>query len=120
MNHAQLAIQFKMYLDRMNDIMKAKNADYAGAQLDALGNFKGVEQLGVCLTETGFLTRMLDKYCRVATFVAKGVLTVRSESVEDTLIDLANYSLLLACHIKDKREQALAEFNAPPPRRRKR
>lgn len=119
MTSMQLAIQFQVYLDKMKGIMMKKNADYAGAGKDAFANFNAVEVLGICATETGFLTRMLDKLCRIATFAQRGVLQVDDESVEDTLIDLANYCVLLACYIKGKREGTAAEFRAAPRKRRR-
>lgn len=81
---------------KMVEIARAKNADYAGASSDPFGNFRHVEDLGIARTGQGFLTRMTDKLCRVATFEQKGALEVKDETVEDTLLDLANYSLLLA------------------------
>jgi hypothetical protein len=49
---------------------------------------------------------MSDKFARITTFVNKGVLKVKDESVEDTLLDLANYCILMAGYIKSKRESA--------------
>lgn len=91
---------------RMLEICKAKNADYTGSALgsdDPFANFARVEALGICKTEVGFLTRMTDKLCRIASFVAKGELMVKDESVEDTLLDLANYCLLLGAFIAEQR-----------------
>lgn len=89
--------------DRMKATTKAKNSDYTGDSEDPFFNFSGVEILKVASVEQGFLTRMLDKYCRINTFAKKGVLQVKDESVEDTLIDLANYCLLFAGYLKSKR-----------------
>lgn len=90
---------------KMLAICKAKNADYAGAnaEQDPFANFARVEALGICKTEVGFLTRMTDKLCRIASFVAKGELMVKDESVEDTLLDLANYCLLLGAYFAEKK-----------------
>lgn len=87
---------------KMVEICKAKNADYSGAVEDAFANFARVETLGICKTEQGFLTRMTDKLCRIASFTAKGELQVKDESVEDTLLDLANYAILMRLYIKSK------------------
>lgn len=84
-----------------HEIMKSKNADYSGAQEDTFANFKAVEIYGIN-TEVGFLTRMTDKMARIASFIKKGELMVKDESVTDTLRDLANYSMLLAAYIKSK------------------
>jgi len=95
----------KACCERMHEITKAKNADYTGATLDPFANFKQVEMLGICLTEQGFLTRMTDKLSRLASFVKQGTLQVKDESVSDTLLDLANYCILMAGYLKAKQNQ---------------
>lgn len=91
---------------RMVEVTRAKNADYTGTSVDPFANFTRVESIGICSTEQGFLTRMFDKFSRITSFVQKGVLQVKDESVEDTLIDLANYSILMAGFIRSKRDDA--------------
>ena len=55
----------------------------------------------------GILVRMSDKLSRLGSFTQKGFLAVNDESVEDTLLDLANYSLLcLMEYRKDKEVKA--------------
>ena len=88
---------------RMVDITAAKNADYTGSDPDPFGNFSRVDVMGICSVEQGFLVRMSDKISRIISFVQKGVLLVKDESVEDTLLDLANYCILMAGYIKSKR-----------------
>lgn len=88
---------------KMMTITKAKNADYTGVGDDPFANFRRVESLGITDTVRGFLVRMTDKLSRITSFAQKGVLEVKDESVEDTLLDLANYSLLLAAFIKSER-----------------
>lgn len=83
------------------EISKKKNADYTGKADDPFSNFQSVNVLGIS-TEHGFLTRMMDKMKRIASFVENGSLQVTDESVTDTLKDLANYSSLLAGYIKSK------------------
>lgn len=87
----------------MQQITKAKNSDYTGVNSDPFSNFTVVEQLGICSTEQGFLTRMTDKLKRITSFVQKGFLDVKDESVDDTLLDLANYCLLFTGYLKAKR-----------------
>ena len=88
---------------RMVEITKAKNADYTGTVDNPFANFTSVEVEGICSTEQGFLVRMKDKFARIKSFVQKGVLEVKDESVEDTLLDLANYCILMAGYIKAKK-----------------
>jgi hypothetical protein len=98
--------QFLIYLDAMRIIMQAKN-------------FSLVEKAGICSTEQGFLARISDKFSRISTFVKKGVLEVKEESLEDTLLDLANYALLLACYIKGKRNESETPRIEPEVEKRK-
>lgn len=93
----------KSCCEKMLAITTAKNNDYTGASDNPFSNFTAVESLGISSTEQGFLTRMLDKMARITTFAKKGMLLVKDESVEDTLLDLANYSILMAGYIKSKR-----------------
>ena len=88
---------FDLTVEKMREIMFAKGDDYATA--DRLSNFK---QAG---TMCG-LTPELNCLSHIATKVARlGVLldgqTPQNESIEDSLIDLANYSLLLLMIRKD-------------------
>lgn len=94
--------------DRMIAITAAKNADYTAGSNDPFFNFTGVERESITSTETGFLVRMKDKFARITSFVNKGVLMVKDESIEDTLLDLANYCILMAGYIKSKRANAKA------------
>lgn len=93
----------KECLEKMAKITAAKNADYTGVGDDPFANFTRVEAMGICSTEQGFLTRMMDKMSRINSFVQKGELQVKDESVQDTLLDLANYAILLAGYIRSKK-----------------
>ena len=89
--------------ERMKSIVKAKNEDYTGTDPDPFANFSKVEKLGICSTEIGMLVRLNDKFSRIISFVQKGFLLVKDESVEDTCIDAANYFIFLAEYLKSKR-----------------
>lgn len=106
MNREELVKYFEDTTAKMISIMKAKNEDYSGtANNYAFSNFTRVEMLGIASAEQGLLTRITDKLCRVTSFVQRGVLSVKDETVEDTLIDLANYALLTAALIKSRRTE---------------
>lgn len=103
MNKEEL-IEFHLdFCNRMHEIMVNKNSDYSGEK--PFFNFQSTEILGVTTTEQGFLTRMLDKYNRINNLVKTGVNKVKDEKIEDTLMDLANYSILMAAYIKHKKQQ---------------
>lgn len=82
--------------------MQAKNNDYASTK-DALYNLRQCEMLGLCSVEAGILIRMTDKISRLTRYTQTGVVAVQSESIEDTVVDLVNYSVLLLAAINDKR-----------------
>jgi hypothetical protein len=96
---------FVAFTERMRDLTRKKNDDYS-AGLDPFANFTRVEALGICSTEQGFLTRMTDKMSRICSFVQRGELSVKEESVTDTLMDLAVYSILMAAFLHDKKTKA--------------
>lgn len=110
MEHQEFLEYHEEVLKKLAIIVKAKNHDYNSNLDDAFANFKSVEQLNICTTEQGFLTRMMDKFQRVSSFCKKGVLKVEDEKIEDTLLDLANYSILLAGYIKSKKDKSF-QFN---------
>ncbi len=84
--------KFKAVLDEMLALHDKKNADYAPGD-DPLANFKESLRLGI-LPFKGCVVRMSDKWMRVCTFVKSGNYAVKKESFRDTLIDMANYSVL--------------------------
>lgn len=89
---------------KMIKITKAKNADYTGSGDDPFKNFKAVGFYDERWILIGFFTRMTDKFGRLASFIQKGFLLVKDESVEDSLLDLANYCILLSGYIRSLRK----------------
>lgn len=95
--------QFKQITKKMCEITKAKNSDYTADCGDAFANFKVVEKLGVCSLEVGMITRISDKLARLVGLTKGKEIQVKDEKYEDTLLDMANYSILLAIYLKNKR-----------------
>lgn len=93
----------KEFCSEMLSISEKKNADYTGDSPSPFANFTVVERMGISSTEQGFLTRMMDKMQRINSFVQKGILEVEDEKVTDSLQDLANYAILFAAYLTDKR-----------------
>jgi hypothetical protein len=86
---------------RARDLMTRKNHDYAGkGGENPFTNFLLCEAMGLCSTEAGMVVRLSDKLSRLATFVSAGELLVKDESVEDTLLDIINYAVLVAGQIR--------------------
>ena len=86
--------------DKATLIVRNKNADYSKTA-DAFANFRLVEKLGITDTASGVLVRMCDKFSRIANLLKQSG-KVADESIQDTLIDLANYSLILAVYLENK------------------
>ncbi len=101
-----LAIHQKM-CDRGREIMRAKNHDYTGGTSDSFSNFRASEILGIP-AELGILVRVLDKLKRIQTFVNQGTLLVKGESVDDAIVDVINYMILLKGLIESKGESKSA------------
>jgi hypothetical protein len=87
----------------MNEIMQAKNADYSWAG-EAFTNFNQIELItkGAVSREMGTVVRMTDKLSRVVRLL-ENTNQVLDEKIEDTLLDLANYSLLLILMLEEKK-----------------
>lgn len=103
MNQVEYLEHFKAITNRMYEVTASKNTDYTGADAaDPFKNFRAVEDMGVATAEQGFFTRMTDKMMRIGGFIKNGSLKVADEKVEDTLMDLAVYCILLICYLRDK------------------
>jgi hypothetical protein len=84
---------FYELLDRMREIHAAKAADYGDG--NPLGNFINTEEDTGCPAALGVLVRMCDKWKRICNiYKNKGKHAVKDETIEDTLLDLAIYSLI--------------------------
>jgi len=84
----------------MAKVHSDKNHDYAGFG-DHLANFKLCEHMGIPAWK-GALVRICDKVARLWSFAERGELNVAEERVEDTLIDLAVYSILTVLLFKER------------------
>ena len=89
---------FKETLDKMQEIHLAKNHDYAFGD-DPFKNFRLCEQLNICSVEKGILVRICDKMSRISNLIDREG-KVQDEKINDTLIDLANYSIILKCYLE--------------------
>ncbi len=105
MNRETYLKTFEELTTQMLEITKKKNSDYTGDDSSPFKNFTMVETMGFASTEQGFLTRITDKVMRVSSFVKHGILQVADEKVEDTLLDCANYCLLMICYLRSKKDK---------------
>jgi hypothetical protein len=81
-----------LLLQNMHDVYVAKDTDYSENDLP-MGNLRESTELGIEPWK-GVLLRIGDKKRRIGSFIKKNDFQVKDEAVEDTLIDMANYSLL--------------------------
>ena len=102
MDSKKLLEFFDSMTSKMRATMKDKNHDYSSGE-SAFKNFKMVEDYGITSTEKGIFIRMLDKIARLSTGLSSS-LKVSDESLNDTLQDLANYSILLAAYLESKKQ----------------
>lgn len=86
-------VKYKDITDVMNDTYIKKNNDY-GNSFD-----KSIEKYGVIAA----LVRMSDKWERLNNLLLHTKSKVSDESVEDTLIDLASYSVMLTLYLKNNK-----------------
>lgn len=86
MTHQEKMDKCKALMVKMATILDAKGRDYSGTQ-DAMSNFHDFGWKGI-------LVRIGDKFHRCKNLSKKDSAAVKDESVEDTLLDMANYCLL--------------------------
>ena len=84
---------FYKYLGKMALIHALKNLDYGDG--DPLGNFKFSEEITGIPAWKGALVRLTDKWGRIKSLLKKEKAYVQDETLEDTLLDNAVYSLLV-------------------------
>jgi hypothetical protein len=95
----------------MAEIHSIKNKGYAGG--NALGNFMESERFGVEAWK-GCLVRISDKVSRIYNLTKRMddpefQDAIKMEGLEDTLIDLANYSLLCMILLREREKNGTAK-----------
>lgn len=81
--------EFFKILEEMGELHSRKSADYGTS--DPLANVRSATAFGVPAW-VGVMIRAEDKMQRIRSMAAKG--SLKNESVEDSLIDLANYAVI--------------------------
>lgn len=98
--------------DKALDLMKKKNHDYSGKSgKEPFANFTRAEAMGITTTEKGMLVRLLDKMSRLSSFCDSGEFKVEDEKLEDTILDMINYSVLLYAYIESKKDKGQMVFD---------
>ncbi len=91
---------FEDITEQMLDLYKKKNADYGDSVADTYNKF-GLD---------AFLVRMYDKINRVTTLNHKKDQQVVDEKIEDTLLDLANYSILAIIELRNEKAKKVSNI----------
>ena len=97
--------------DAARHLSARKSHDYAAPATRGddpyaiFANFLQAERLNICSVEAGFMVRLSDKLSRMANLTRAGhEQAVADEKLEDTVLDVINYSLLLLAYTKMKRD----------------
>lgn len=104
-------------LNRCIELLKSKSNDYAEGG-DAFLNFKTAAQIAGISPEQTLLTLLGMKLSRLTQLIGKGK-KAQNESVEDTMLDVINYIILLRGMMKERElsvtEQPIASYNESAP-----
>ena len=95
--------KFEQITTNMFDLYKRKNADYGNSVA------KTFDEYGL----VSFLVRIEDKLNRVATLTKKSTTEqqVKDEKIEDTLLDLANYSIMALIELDRVKSKQVEEMS---------
>ena len=103
MNYEELFAMAKMDLDRCLATLERKSHDYANDG-DVLKNFKESSKIASITPVQSILVLVGTKISRLTELVTTEKIS-KNESVEDTILDLINYLLLLKAMIEEQREK---------------
>lgn len=99
MTREELFDLHKVLCDAGRMLMEKKNVDYSNGG-DPFHNFRMSTLLHVPPAK-GVLIRMQDKISRIVSFLDRGDLKVKEESIRDTIVDLINYAVILEGMIEE-------------------
>ena len=96
--------EFDDALDELKMLHDAKNSDYSTVE-NPYKNLQAVERIGIEAWR-GIVIRLMDKFSRLEEYWVKGELAIKSEGIEDTFKDIANYSILAMILFRKEQKQA--------------
>ena len=96
--------EYKEVLEKSSEILIKKNEDYSNNWANFFKNFDLTETITdwKITAESWFFTRIWDKISRIWNLLFKEN-SVVDEKIDDTLLDLINYSILFYIYIKTKK-----------------
>lgn len=98
---------FHQFTGQMSEIMLKKGNDYAN--VDRLSNFKLAGNICGISPEKNCLSLIATKVARLGVLLENRI--PNNESIEDSIIDLANYSLLLGMLIQEKNSKCCGDWD---------
>lgn len=97
---------FAEITEQMKSIMFAKGNDYANK--DRLSNFKLAGNISGLTPELNCLSLIATKVARLGVLL-NNESKPNNESIQDSLLDLANYTILLTMLLKDKESKGILQ-----------
>lgn len=86
----------------MKAVLEAKSADYAQEQ-DVLSNFKTAGAICQLTSSQQCLSMIATKIARLGVLLSGK--DPKNEPIEDSVLDLINYSFLLMCCLEDEKKE---------------
>lgn len=88
--------KFLEYTNHLADVLNQKNLAYGDSFT------KSVDKFG----KTVIAVRLSDKFNRICNLIKRGELKENDESLEDTLLDMAGYSILGLKYLKEHKDES--------------
>lgn len=101
MNQEEQIKHFEALTAQMKEILFKKGNDYANT--DRLSNFKLAGSICGLKAEQNCLSLIATKVARLGVLLNSDK-TPNNESIQDSVLDLANYSILLSMILTDKKQ----------------
>jgi hypothetical protein len=117
MNKQEQEHHFEMMGKKMKEILLSKGDDYANT--DRLSNFKLSGAICGLTPELGCLHLIAVKVSRLGVLLQPTSGEPKNESVQDSIIDLANYSVLLSMIVREQQQLRAKESGISLPQKDK-
>lgn len=100
-------LHFNNFIDTQKGVLFKKSKDYA-TDIDVLSNFKLAGSICGLTPEQNCLSLIATKVARLGVLLQGKV--PNNESIQDSVLDLANYAVLLDMIISEKEENMFNDF----------
>lgn len=107
MNRQRQVEKFNEFTDKMRSVILSKSEDYA-TDVDVLSNFKLAGSICQLTPEQNCLSLIATKVARLGVLLQGKI--PNNESIQDSVLDLANYAVLLDMIISENSEKKFGEF----------